>query len=357
MQIGLVGLPLSGKTTFFNLLTETAQKTGLSTSGRTHVGTALVPDHRVDFLSRLYQPHKTTYAQIQFKDIRGFMPGTAQGKTMGLDEVRSCDALVLVVRAFHSDLIDDSVGEPHPYKEVLDCCAEFLLADMAMVENRIARLENMPKPPKDADAQLTLLKHVLSALEEEIPLNQIDMGSPGTESLDKNEFLTSKPLILAVNVDEEELETGEYPQRDELIRYAADRDIEVIEDCGLVEMEISQLPRDERAEFMAHYNLTETGIDRLARAAYASLGLIAFFTVGEDEVRAWTVRRGTPAKKAAGKIHSDIERGFIRAEVFAYEALHEHGSALKVKEKGLFRLEGKEYIILDGDIVSFRFNV
>lgn len=359
MKIGLVGLPLTGKTTFFNLLTGNAQATGLKTGGQEqHEGSAIVPDKRMDILVEHYKPKKATYAQIHFKDIPGFNPEEAhRGRGASfLDEVRPVDALVMVVRAFHNDAVDGVAGEPNPYKELLDCCSELLLADISMVENRIRRLETQRKPNKETEGQLAALKVILEALEDEKLFSQLPQHE-GEELLARQDFLTEKPLMVAVNVDEKQFRSGEYPGQEKIVAYTREKAIPLIEICGQAEMEISQLPKEDRAEFMEDLNLEETGMSRLARAAYSCLGLISFFTVGEDEVRAWTVPRGITAKLAAGKIHSDIERGFIRAEVFHYDDFYSLGSALKVKEKGLFRLEGKEYILKDGDMISFRFHV
>jgi ribosome-binding ATPase len=358
MKIGLVGLPLTGKTTFFNLLTGNTQETGLTTGGQEHEGTATVPDKRMDILVDHYKPKKITYAQIHFKDIPGFNPEDAhRGRSAAfLDDVRPVDALVIVVRAFHDVGVDGALGEPNPYKELLDCCSELLLADISMVENRIRRLETQRKPNKETGAQVMALKNILAALEEEKLFSQLPQPE-GEGLLAPQDFLTEKPLMVAVNVDEEQFNTGEYPGREKITAYAGEKGIPLIEICGQAEMEISQLPEEDRLEFMEDLHLEETGMSRLARAAYSCLGLISFFTVGEDEVRAWTVPQGITAKQAAGKIHSDIERGFIRAEVFHFADFHSLGSALKVKEKGLFRLEGKEYIVKDGDMISFRFHV
>ncbi len=359
MQIGLVGLPLAGKTTFFNLLTGAEHETGFAGTADVHLGSAVVPDSRIDFLSRLYKPRKTIYAQIQFKDIPGVRSdaGAASLAAKLLDEVRGADALVQVVRAFRSDEVSAAAGEPNPFKELSDFSAELLLADMAAIENRINRIRNAKKMPKDAAAQLAVLERLLAALEAEKPVSTVELTEDEQLVMAGQVFLTEKPLILAVNIDEEQLAEGNWPGREQVQAYAAERGIPVIEVCARIEMEIMQLPPEDRAEFMNDLGLAESGVGRLARAAYDRLGLISFFTVGEDEVRAWTIRRGTPAKRAAGKVHSDIERGFIRAEVFHYDDIHELGSVVKVKEKGLFRLEGKDYVVKDGDIINFRFNV
>lgn len=358
MQIGLIGLSQAGKTTFYNLLTGAAEENGVSAIKKVHVGSARVPDTRIGYLASSYKPRKTIYPQIQFKDLPGLTRGEkpAAFTARWLDEVRNADALVLVSRAFHSSQVSDLLGPPDPYRDLLELHTELLLADLESVEKRIARLEGDRKISKEAAAGLEILRQYQAALDEGRP--------PGSVPLEKEQrrlvegsFLSEKPLIIAVNVDEGELKEGLYPGREKMLSFAAARGVPLIEICAQMEMEINRLPEEERGLFMADLGLNISGISRLARAAYDLLGLISFFTVGEDEVRAWTVHRGTSALKAAGKIHSDIERGFIRAEVFSYDHFREWGSTTRLKERGLIRLEGKSYQVQDGDIIDFRFNV
>jgi len=359
LQIGLVGMPLGGKTTFFNLLTGTEQETGPGSGIEVHLGSAEIPDQRIDFLSKLYKPRKTTFAQIQFKDIPGVSSENSTPAVTArlLDEVRSSDVLVQVVRAFQSDLVSAAAGGPTPSKDLKNFQTELLLADIGLVETRINRIKESKKPNKDTASQAAFLEVLLSFLEEEKPVSSISVNDAEQAIIAEHNFLTEKPIIYAVNIDEFQLAEGNYPEREKVISYAAENSTILIEVCAQIEMEISRLEPGERMEFMKELNLQESGISRLARAAYERLGLISFFTVGEDEVKAWTIRKGTTAKKAAGKIHSDIERGYIRAEVFHYNDLYELGSASAVRDKGLFRLEGKEYLVQDGDIINFRFNV
>ncbi|MDO9573972.1 MAG: DUF933 domain-containing protein [Candidatus Contubernalis sp.] len=359
MQIGIIGMPLSGKTTIFNLLTEQHLDTGPGAKSEIHVASASVPDERIEFLSDLYHPQKISPARIQFMDLPGMCSqnGTGAQGAFLLDKVRGADVLVQVVRAFHGDFVSQSVGEPNPYKEICDFRDELMLADLAAVENRLKKLKEGRKLPKDVVDQITFFERLQSALEMETPMEKIEMTEQEREYLSGHHFLTEKPLILAVNIDEGQLTSGDYPDRDRVTSYAQERGVPVMEICGLMEMEISHLPLEERIEFMNDLNLKESGITRLVQAAYGYLGLMSFFTVGEDEVRAWTVDKGTSAQKAAGKIHTHIERGLIRAEDYHFDSLHELGSPTKVKEKGLFRLEGRDYIVKDGDIISFRFNV
>lgn len=358
MLIGLVGLPLVGKTTLFNLLTGQRVATGtfMGAGAGVNIGMAPVPDRRIDFLSALYKPRKTTYAQVQFKDLPGVEPGQGVAGKF-LDEVRAADLLVHVVRAFTSEDVPHVAGSVDPMRDLADFNTELLLADMGAVEKRIERIKGAKKPPKTAAAEIAVLERFLAALEAEQPVSSVSLTGEERELLVGQSFLTEKPLLLAVNLDEDQLRAGDYPRRDELMAYAAERGFPVIEVSAQVEMEISELSPEDRAEFMADLGLSEPGMARLARAAYDYLGLISFFTVGEDEVRAWTIRRGTVARRAAGKVHSDIERGFIRAEVFNFADLEAAGSPAAVRERGLFRLEGKDYVVQDGDIICFRFNV
>lgn len=358
MQIGLVGRPFTGKTTFFNLLTGSDYETGLSGKREVLTGTAAVPDERIEYLSRLYKPQKTVFAQIQLKDIPGVHSGDGAGTANRLlEEVRGADALVQVVRAFQEDMFGDVTENADPSKELADFASDLVLADMVAVENRLKRIENTKKPSRDALAQAGLLQRILTALENEQRLSELEFSEEEKSLIADQNFLTEKPLIVAVNIDEKQLSANNYPGREKLLNFASNHQIPVIEVCARIEMEINQLPKTEREEFLKDLGLNESGVSRLARTAYNLLGLISFFTVGEDEVRAWTIRKGTKARKAAGKVHSDIERGFIRAEVFHFEDIKNLGSASAVKEKGLFRLEGKEYLVKDGDIISFRFNV
>ena len=358
MQIGLVGLPFTGKTTFFNLLTGLDHETGLGGKREVLTGTAEVPDQRIEYLSRLYKPQKTVFAQIQFKDIPGIHSGDGAGTANKLlEEVRGADALVQVVRAFQEDLVGAATAEINPPRELADFASDLVIADMVAVENRLKRLQSARKPPKDILSQLNVLQRILDALEQEQRVSELEFSEEEKNLIADQNFLTEKPLIVAVNLDEKQLSKGDYPGREKIVAYTTDHQIPLIEVCARIEMEINQLPPLERDEFLKDLNLTDSGINRLACTAYNLLGLISFFTVGEDEVRAWTIRKGTKARKAAGKVHSDIERGFIRAEVFHYEDIITLGSAHAVKEKGLFRLEGKEYIIKDGDIISYRFNI
>jgi len=362
LTAGIIGLPMVGKTTVFNLITNAGAETSNFLSGKTetNVSMARVPDRRVDFLTGLFKPRRTLYAQVQFSDVPGLVRGSSQGKGVGnqfLDGIRNADLLVHVVRAFQSNDVLHVDGEIDPLKDIETIDMELLFADMELIEKRILRIEGGKKITKENAAELQVLKKCFATLENEIPLHRLELSDEEKELLVNYNFLTEKKVILVINTDEEQFKSGDYPGKKGIEELAAARGIKFIEVCGLMEAEISELPPEDREMFMADLGLTELGVERLALAAYDTLGLMSFFTVGEDEVKAWTIHRGTEAKKAAGKIHSDIERGFIRAEVVKYDDLVEAGSMAGVKEKGLARLEGKDYVVLDGDIINFRFNV
>ncbi|SHE84734.1 hypothetical protein SAMN02745133_01252 [Desulforamulus putei DSM 12395] len=359
---GIIGLPMVGKTTVFNLLTNSNQETSNFLSGKTETITASakVPDKRIDFLANMYKPRKTTYAQIQFSEVPGLVRGANEGKGVGnqfLSAIRNADLLVHVVRAFKNPDVPHVEDDINPLRDIETIAVEILLADMDLVEKRIQRIQTGKKITKENAFELEVLKKCLAALEEESPISQLGLSEEEKLTLRNYAFLTEKPMMLVINIDEDQFRQGTYPGKEEVEKYAAARGIPVIEICGRIEMEISQLPEEDRAMFMEDLGITEPGIERLARAVYDYLGLISFLTAGEDEVRAWTIKRNTDAKRAAGKIHSDIERGFIRAEVVAFDDLAAAGSMARAREKGLLRLEGKEYIVKDGDIINFRFNV
>jgi len=362
LSFGIVGLPVTGKTTIFNLVTESGAETSSFLSGRadTNVGMARVRDPRVDYLSAMFKPRRTTYAQVQCSDVPGLVRGASQGQGVGnqfLDGIREADLLVHVVRAFKNEHVPHVDGEINPLRDIETISMELLFADMELLEKRIERIKSGKKIKKEAAVEMELLQKCLQALENEIPLHRAGLSEEERLSLRNYNFFTEKPVILVINMDEEQFKTHDYPQKEELAALAAAKNLRLIEICGLLEMEISQLPPEDREIFLADLGVRELGVDRLVGAAYEQLGLISFLTAGEDEVRAWTIRRGTTARKAAGKIHSDIERGFIRAEVVAFDDLYALGSMSAVKEKGLARLEGRDYIVKDGDIINFRFNV
>lgn len=354
MQLGLIGLPLVGKTALFELLTENRnQGTG---QGRANLATVRIPDWRIDFLSELYQPQKTAYAQLEVIDIPGLVPGSEKGSSSFLNAVREADALIHVVRAFEVEEFPHVEGSIDALRDIELINYELLLADLDLVERRIERIKT-GKKPKQHQEELDLLERLAGVLGDEMPIASLKLNDEEDIMLRSFQFLTMKPMMLVVNVEEEHVRDGRFSGREEVLEFAEERDIPVLTISARLEGEIAELEGEEKQLFMQELGIEEPGIIRLARAAYRLLGLISFFTVGDDEVKAWTISEGLPARQAAGKIHSDIERGFIRAEVVNFNDLYTYGSMARVREEGLFRLEGKDYPVQDGEIVHFRFNV
>ncbi len=343
MKIGIAGLPQSGKTTLMRLLTQ-ARGDAPVRSNTQAIGVMEVPDPRIDWLSSLYKPERTIYARTELSDIQPH-----KGQEF-LNAVRNLDALIVVAASFMAD------STSYAASIVDDVETEFFVSDLASVEGRLERLSgNKAKPISQAEAPF--LEKCRKALDDGIPLRKVEFEPHEHDFLSNFAFFTAMPIIIAVNVSESALVDGEYPGRDELKAKSEAMDYPLVVFSGEVEPEISTLPEEERLNFLREYGLTETGVSRIAKASYQCLGLISFFTVGEDEVRAWTITRGMNARQAAGKIHTDLEKGFIRAEVVAYDDLHACGSMKICKDKGLVRLEGKEYVVADGDIMNIRFNV
>ncbi|HAN95262.1 MAG: redox-regulated ATPase YchF [Limnochordia bacterium] len=350
MKIGIIGKPQAGKSVLFRLLT----KHGAAASGKAQLAVGRIPDPRVDALAELYKPRKVTYATIDFWDVPGFQPG--RSSLDFLQSVRDVDALVAVLRAFESDLVPSITGI-QPYTDFKDLQQELLIADWTLLETRLERLAKQRGKNPKAGEELAVLEKCRETLEQDLPLRSLKLNAEEEKLVRSYDFFTKKPLIAAVNLDEGQMAAGSYPQEEELEAELARMDVPLIKVSAQIEAEISELEAEDARLFLAELGLAESGIARIARTVYAHLGLISFFTAGEKEVHSWTIRRGDTACRAAGKIHSDLERGFIRAEVVAYEDLLRCGSMQKAKEQGLFRLEGKEYIVQDGDVITFRFNV
>lgn len=362
LSCGIIGLPTVGKTTLFNLLTGQHIDTSAFFSGKTDVnrGTADIPDARIDALSAMFNPKRTIYAQIEVTEVAGLVRGASSGEGVGnafLEQVRTADALIQVVRAFKSNTVLHVEETINPARDLETVNFELLMADLEFVEKRQERINAGKKVTPEQKAELEVLAKVQTWLESERPFYLLELSEAERLVLQNYTFLTNKPQVIVVNVDEDQWRAGDYPTKSELEVKAAAGHAEVLMVCEALEVEIAQLPPEERDEFFKELNISEPGINRIARAAYKVLGLQSFFTVGEDEVRAWTIHLNTPAREAAGKIHTDLEKGFIRAEVMPGEKLIELGSVAKVKEQGLLRLEGKDYIVKDGDILNIRFNV
>lgn len=353
LDIGLIGLARSGKTTIFNLLTQARVDTTAFGKVESRRGWVPVPDDRLSWLTGLYHPKKVTPAQLQVVDVPGLVHGESDGPNRFLNDVRLVDALIHVVRAFPSDLGED----PHPLDELENMELEIGLSDLDLVEKRQARIQAGKKVTKEQQHELDLLNRLHQALESGERLDAIELDDEDRRLLSGYQFLTLKPMVWLINGDDEAVRSGEYPDRKAIEETARQKNIPLVLMAGAIEQEIQELDDTDRDEFMRDLGLKQTGTERLAKASYQRLGLISFLTAGEDEVRAWTIASGTTAKAAAGKIHSDIERGFIRAEVIAFADLKAAGTMVKAREQGLVRLEGKDYRMRDGDIVNFRFNV
>ncbi|GBD25974.1 Ribosome-binding ATPase YchF [bacterium HR30] len=350
MKVGIVGLPRSGKSTIFSALSGQDVPVGtFAEPGTVHLGTIKVPDPRVDELARRFRPRKVTYAEIVFVD---FPPSSVARSQTALEpsmvaQMREMDALVQVVRGFPDPL---SGEPPQPLRDLETFKSELLLNDLVLVERRLDRL----KKEKGKERERSLLERLKQALEAELPLRRQQWTAEEATQLAGFGFLSRKPFLVVLNVAEEHARD---PMPAEVQAWLEREEVPGILLAGQIEMEISRLPEADRAAFLSDLGLASSARDRFIRMAYTALDLISFLTTGEDEVRAWTIRRGTTALKAAGKIHSDIERGFIRAEVVAYDDWIQLGSEAKVREAGKLRLEGKEYVVRDGDIIHFRFNV
>ncbi|MGH7339875.1 MAG: redox-regulated ATPase YchF [Candidatus Rokuibacteriota bacterium] len=357
MKIGLIGLPKSGKTTLFNLLTGANVATSRYDTGRAelHTGVARVPDPRVDRLSDLFKPKKTTFATFEVVDLAGI----AKGERSGLDtrEFRDADALLHVVRAF----ADPALPAPDPRRDIEDLETELILADLEVVERRLVRLEaSIKKRRTDVEVkEQEILRRLQPELENEHALRTVDISVDDAKAIRGFTFLSQKPILHCVNLDEKSVgDGGDVVQRFGLEPVAARPHTRVGWVSAVIEAEVAQLAGDEQAAFLADLGLAEPALRRLLQDCYALLGLVSFFTVGDDEVRAWPIPEGTRAQDAAGTVHSDIARGFIRAEVNTYdELIAVNGSFPDLRAKGQLRLEGKDYLVRDGEICHFRFNV
>ena len=344
MKIGLVGYPGSGKSSVFSALTGQSVETGYGSQNKTNLGVVKVPDVRVDALARLFSPRKTTYAEITFTDVGG---GHGEGiDRAALNGMREADALCQVLRAFP----DAAGAAPDPMRELTGLETETILADLELVEKRIAKLTKERTDPRE----LELMKRLEQSLSAETPIRAVDMSEAERKMVTGYRFLSQKPLLLVLNVPEAQAGAAAPAA---LATAAGQRKLGLVALSAQVEMEIAQLPAAEQAEFLSSLGLSEPATSRFIHAAFELIDLVSMLTAGPDECRAWPIQRGTPAPRAAGKIHSDIERGFIRAEVCRWDDLVALGSEAKCRDAGKMRIEGKEYVVQDGDVVNFRFNV
>ena len=356
MQLGILGLPKVGKTTLFNTLTASHESTDkFATSEKTHVAVAKVPDDRLARLRDLFNPRRYTPATVEYVDIPGVQKGEG-AESLDLAKLKTVDALLHVVRAFVDPEIPHAEGPIDPARDAATVDLELILADHSLVERRLERLDKTGKralsAPEQQERKL-LAEVVLPALERERPLRSLALPPEDERLIRGFQLLSAKPMLLVINVGEASVASAE-PSGFGIAEAPATRAVVV---SAPIELEISRLVPGDQKDFLAELGLETPSLDRVLRASYELLGLISFFTVGEDEVRAWTIRRGTHAKEAAGAVHSDIERGFIRAEVVRWQELLEHRTLHACRDKGLLRLEGKEYVVADGDVVHYRFAV
>jgi len=354
MQIGLVGLSNSGKTTLFQLLTGMKDVSG--SQAKAARGMVKVPDSRIDYLSSVFKPKKTTYAALEAVDIPGLVPGAEKSTVSFLTAVRESDVLIHVIQDFENPEVMHLQEDLNPMRDLELVIYELLLADLDQIEKRIERIEK-GKPNKANQEEKVLLERLRHALEEEQPISSLELSAEEEVLVRNYRFLTAKPYVVVVNVDESRISDHESHRNSEIARYCDRQGIPIQFLSARIESEIAELDGEERQMFLADLGIEESGLVTVTRLVYTRLGLISFFTVGEDEVKAWTITRGMNARQAAGRIHSDIERGFIRAEVVAYEDFVRAGSLAAARSEGTLRLEGKDYIVQDGEIVHFRFNV
>jgi len=365
MNLGIVGLPNVGKSTLFNAIT----KAGAESANypfctiEPNVGVVSVPDKRLDVLEKMYNTKKKVYTAVEFYDIAGLVKGASKGEGLGnkfLSHIREVSAIVHVVRCFDDGNVVHVEGSVNPIRDIETINLELIFADLEVLERRMERSMKLVRSgDKTAKQEYALMERIKEHLEKNLPIRTLEVNEEEEEFIKGLFMITSKPVLYACNISEDDMMSGNL-ENDyvKIVKdHAKEEGAETLVVCAKLEEELSGLEDDEKLEMLEEYGLKESGLDILIRTSYKLLGLMSYLTAGVQEVRAWTIKEGTKAPQAAGKIHSDIERGFIRAEVVAYDDLVECGSEAAAKEKGLYRLEGKDYVMKDGDVVNFRFNV